>query len=71
MKTNRLIRLIATIGIIVFFAGVFMTIEHQANGMIVQFIGIGIFICTMGPALISKSYDFLVRRKGGLSRNES
>ncbi len=71
MKTNKLISVIATIGIIVFFVGVYLTIEHHANGMAIQFLGIGIFVCALGPALISKSYDFLVKKKGGISQKDS
>jgi len=71
MKTPKLISVIATIGIIVFFAGVYLTVEHQSYGTTVQFLGIGAVVFALGPALISKSYDFLVRRKGSIDQKHS
>jgi hypothetical protein len=70
MKNKSLINLIGAVGILIFFIGVYLTIAHHAYGTRVQFLGVGILACVLGPAVISKSYDLLIRKKGGIDQKE-
>jgi amino acid transporter len=59
------------VGLMLFFLGVYLKIDHRPNGAVFILIGMTVMALLFGPALLAKSYDVLVRRNGWKRQQES